>query len=163
MGVGSRSRRSGSASLCLTPVGSGAPIRQPAPTFCEEIRARLAALDAAAAPADGATLADSTVRTPGVDGHQLKLRAAGDAVPGALQSEAPPGTPGHRPGVSRAWKVLGSADPGPAARGKRRGSLKGAAQAAARHRLLKQKRFPLVYEPVPSREFTRAIGPRRHP
>ncbi|HXI64379.1 MAG TPA: hypothetical protein VNH14_07740 [Gemmatimonadales bacterium] len=63
--------------MCLTPVGAGAPIGQPATTFYGEIRAPLPALDAAAAPADGATLADSTVRTPGVDGHQLKLRAAG--------------------------------------------------------------------------------------
>jgi len=85
--VGSGLRRSGvslpfcrsgaGTALCLTPVGAGAPIGQPATTFYGEIRAPLPALDAAAAPADGATLADSTVRTPGVDGHQLKLRAAG--------------------------------------------------------------------------------------
>ncbi len=67
----------GSASVSLATVGSGAPIGQPATTFNGEIRARLAALDAAAAPADGATLADSTIRTPGVDGHQFKVRGAG--------------------------------------------------------------------------------------
>jgi hypothetical protein len=114
----------GSVSLSLATVGSGAPIGPPATTFCREIRARLPALDAAAAPADGATLADSTVRTPDVDGHQFKLRTAGGSLFQGCCSLK------HRP---------------------------------ARHRLLKQRRSSLVYEPVPSREFTRAIGPRHDP
>ncbi len=70
----------GSASLSLAPVRSRAAIGQSATTLYGEVRARLAALDAAAAPADGATLADSTVGTPGVDGHQFKLRAVGGAL-----------------------------------------------------------------------------------
>jgi len=63
--------------LSLATVRSRATIGQSATTLYEEVRARLPALDAAAAPADGATLADPTVGTPDVDGHQFKLRAAG--------------------------------------------------------------------------------------
>jgi hypothetical protein len=76
-GEGEVREGAGSASLSLSPVRSRAAIGQPATTLDGEIRARPPALDAAAAPADGATLADSTVGTPDVDGHQLKLRAAG--------------------------------------------------------------------------------------
>ena len=42
-------------------------------------------------------------------------------------------------------------------------SSRDAAEAAARHRLLKQRSSSLVYERSPSREFTRAIGLRHHP